>query len=130
MSERLVKQGRALVRVDAPDPPPPPAHAERNPFAYCHPTPDELAPFLGRNWVIARRSPAIKRRYGEDVQCITPLRYDTAVAAAIEARGWARPAERIIRDLLRVVHPYGVAERDMRPEVVAALEILKHARKP
>lgn len=50
-------------------------------------TAEELARELGSpKWVIARRTPAIVQRYGEDVVCVTPVQYEAAERRAIEKR--------------------------------------------
>ena len=66
------------------------------PFDYFPATADELEPFIGRSWAICRNTPANRERYEH---CITPKQYADAERKAIEARGWARPAEKVIRDL-------------------------------
>ena len=30
---------------------------------------------VGANWIVARRTPSIVRRYGDDVICLSPARY-------------------------------------------------------
>lgn len=40
---------------------------------------------VGRNWVLARRTPSIVRRYGEDVICLSPAKYK-ALQAAFDAQ--------------------------------------------
>lgn len=39
---------------------------------------DFLRQEFGSNWVVARRTPRIVQRYGEDVCCISPQRYRAA----------------------------------------------------
>jgi len=72
----------------------------RCPFDYHPADVAELAPFLGRGWAICRNTPANRERY---TRCITPKQYRDAEAAVIEARGYARPAEKVIRDLVEAV---------------------------
>jgi len=50
-------------------------------------TVDELRRELGENWVIARRTPAIVARYGEDVRCYSQAQYRDAERRAILKRG-------------------------------------------
>lgn len=71
-------------------------------FDYVHPSVDELAPFIGRNWVIARQTDRILRQYGPTVNCLSPAAYEAAVVKAIAARGYARPVEKVISDLIRL----------------------------
>lgn len=49
-------------------------------------TPDELRIELGSNWVIARRTPRIVKKYGADVNCISAAQYAAAQRRAIEKR--------------------------------------------
>ena len=104
----------------------------RCPFDYHPADVAELAPFLGRGWAICRDTPANRARY---TRCITQRQYAAAKAAAIEARGYARPAEKVIRDLMCLVERLGPADSaDMADEVTAALRnaetILAKARVP
>jgi hypothetical protein len=76
-------------------------HEAANPFRYAEPTAGEISAVLGgKKWVIARRTPRIVERYGEDVVCVSQQAYKKAEAKAIEARGWARPCELVIRKIL------------------------------
>jgi hypothetical protein len=51
------------------------------------PTADELSEQLGgRNWVIARRTPRIVDRYGDDVICVTPHQFTETKVRVIESR--------------------------------------------
>jgi len=75
---------------------------ERRPFDYLHPTCIELRATLGPNWVVARRTSRVVERYGPDVTCVTPQKMRKIEADIIAARGWARPAEKVIADLLAV----------------------------
>lgn len=122
-----------------PDTPAPPSYATERPFDYAHPTPDELRAVLGsRNWVIARRTPRIVARYGEDVLCLSPKAYAKAEAEAIARRGWARYAEKVIRDLMDLI-PENVTNGSLgfettygkvAPAFAAAREVLALAKKP
>lgn len=71
-----------------------------NPFDYHEPTVTELEPFLGSRWAICRNTPANRERYG---RCLTPRQYADAQAAAIKARGYTRPVELVIRDLVEAI---------------------------
>ena len=76
-------------------------HEAAMPFDCAHPTADEMCAAIGgKNWVIARRTESIVRSYGQDVICLSQAKYAAAVAKAIKARGWARPCELVIVDLL------------------------------
>ena len=122
-----------------------------NPFTYIHPTNEELEPFLGPKWCIARNTAAMRERYpGSNI--ISQAKYKKAEQKAIEARGYARLAEKAIRDLLILLghsiaaqhglrdcveyDPAGrfiIAGRDVLgeiPEVATAREILTKARTP
>lgn len=56
-----------------------------------HPTSDEMSKAIGsKNWVIARRSERIVRRYGDDVVCLTSKQYEDA-----EQKAWAARAARL-----------------------------------
>lgn len=46
----------------------------------------ELVPFLGSNWVVARRTKRIVETYGDDVNCISSNRLDEAYREALHAR--------------------------------------------
>lgn len=79
-----------------------PDHALRRPYDYCHPTNAELAPFIGEKWVLGRTTARLRERY-PDSNIISEKQYRTAIVKAIEARGWARPAEKALRDLLELL---------------------------
>jgi hypothetical protein len=112
------------------------------PFDFKHPSPLELEPFLGDNWVIHRRTPRIVAKYGPDVNCITPKEYSRAVRNAVAARGYARPVENTIHGLLAAIEalrrPIVPGDSDfhkrntyeINPAIAAAESILTIARKP
>lgn len=68
---------------------------------------------IGQNWVVARRSPAMIARYGEDVVCLSKARYDEIAEAYERETGLAahgfpgQPCKRLadaslrLRDTLR-----------------------------
>ncbi len=112
----------------------------RCPFDYNSASVDELAPFLGRKWTVCRATSANRERY---IRCITPKQYRDAEAKAIEARGYARPAERMIRDLIALWERTAIAYigaagaeylgrniGDGVPEIEAARTVLTKARVP
>lgn len=49
-------------------------------------TTQELAQELGKNWVIARRTKKIVKKYGEDVKCYSPKQFEKAERTAINKR--------------------------------------------
>jgi hypothetical protein len=49
-------------------------------------TVEEMAPYIGTKWVIARRTPRIVRKYGADVNCISHRKYLEASRKALEDR--------------------------------------------
>ena len=103
-------------------------HEAARPFDYAEPTPDDMcAAISGRNWVIARRTPRIVERYGPDVICLSQAKYASAEARAIEARGWARPCELVIRDLVDNIKDYPEAIDSVIREAEA---LLLEARNP
>ena len=73
---------------------------KRRPFDYHTPGPDDLEPYIGRQWAICRDTPANRERYG---RCLTKKQYAEAQDKAITARGYARPVEKVIRDLIDAV---------------------------
>ena len=112
---------------------PTPREAAR-PFDYAEPTPDEMrAAIGGRNWVVARRTPRIVERYGPDVICLSQAKYASAETRAIEARGWARPCELVIRKLLALAEMGAIDAYDPQGASqtrAEAKELLVEAKKP
>ena len=108
--------------------PPHPSYAERRPFEYAHPSCEELEPFLGKKWVIGRNTASLRLRYPNS-RIVTRKHYAAAEAAAIEARGWARPVEKTIRELIDLVLIHN-AQAVHGETIAAAREILKQARIP
>jgi len=99
------------------------------PFDYIDPTPLELEPFLGDSWAICRNTPANRERYK---RCITPKQYAEAQRKALDARGYARPAEKVIRDLIKIIQDKWPEDaRQMflyNPVIAEACAILEKAR--
>ena len=61
----------------------------QNQVAYISnwPTATEIAEYLGgRNWVVARRTPRIVRKYGADVICISQAKYSKMHRELLAAR--------------------------------------------
>ena len=112
---------------------PTPREAAR-PFDYAEPTPDEMrAAIGGRNWVVARRTPRIVERYGSDVICLSQAKYASAEARAIEARGWARPVELLLRDVIKPLdlYPELLGRAGEEHNLIAEIEaLLAKARNP
>ena len=113
-------------------------HEAAKPFDYAHPTCEEMCAAIGgRPWVIARRTPRIIERYGASVICVSPKGYAKAEARAIATRGWARPVEIALRDLVDLLERTYPDQPALSPEslciqpaYVAALEVLARAREP
>lgn len=114
---------------------------KRRPFDYIRPTLAELRAVLGPNWVIARRTARIVQRYGPGVMCVTQERMRKIEADIIARRGWARPAEKVIADLIGLVRDIAAAKApacfdtspdnlETCPPVAAARAILAKAREP
>lgn len=97
----------------------------RGPFDYHPPTADELRPYLGDNWGLCRATLRNRERYK---RCVSLKQYAAAQAAAIEARGWARPCEKTIGVLLTLALAAGI--RTDHSAFVATQELLRAARLP
>jgi hypothetical protein len=66
---------------------------------------------FGKNWVVARRSESIVRRYGEDVTCLSQQRY--AEAARRYRRLYGDPHDAVRRELYQAaLEAYRVMPRD------------------
>ena len=50
------------------------------------PNSEELREQMGKNWVIARRSPRIVAKYGEDVVCVSPKAFQEHEKRALYTR--------------------------------------------
>jgi hypothetical protein len=81
-------------------------------------------------YVVARRTPRLVARCGADTKFLSPKAYAAAKAKAIETRGWARPVEKVILDLIEAVKEGPAYPIEDIPAVKAAREALKHARTP
>lgn len=106
----------------------PSEYQQRRPFDYIHLSMKELEPFLGEKWVLARATKRMREKY-PDHTFISQKTYNEAVRKAFDARGYARLAEKAIRDLLLII------EGDSTPKhydltITAAHEILAKARTP
>ena len=109
---------------------PTPREAAR-PFDYAEPTPDEMrAAIGGRNWCLARRGKQIIDRYGPDVVCLSQVKYAAAEARAIETRGWARPCELVIVDLLVLLKISPLSGPAVDDAIREAEALLVEAKKP
>lgn len=104
------------------------------PFDYARPTGAELEPFIGKLWVVGRNTAAMRARY-PGATIVSPAAFARAEAKVIEARGYAREAEKVILDLVATVknlQPRYMG-RDLAeewPEIVAARRVLAEARVP
>ena len=106
-------------------------HEAANPFRYAEPTAGEISAVLGSsNWVVARRSPRIVEHYGEDVVCISPQGYAKAEAKAIANRGWARPCELVVIDMLGLLKIGSLSGPAVDDAIREAEAILERARNP
>jgi hypothetical protein len=106
-------------------------HEAARPFDYAQPTPDEMRAAIGsRNWVIARRGKQIIERYGQDVVCLSHAKYAAAEARAIETRGWARPCELVIVDLLGLLKISPLGGPAVDDAIREAEALLVEAKKP
>ena len=80
---------------------PPTAEENARPFDLVLPTADELCAALGaNNWVIARRTANNVRHYGKDALFLSPQAFASATAKATAERGWSRPCEVVLRNLI------------------------------
>ena len=106
-------------------------HEAAMPFDYAHPTADEMrAAIGGKNWVIARRTESIVRRYGKDVICVSPQDYAKAEAKAIANRGWARPCELVVIDMLGLLKIGSLSGPAVDDAIREAEALLERARNP
>lgn len=99
-----------------------------SPFDIKHASVDELNAHFGtHNWVIARRTKNIVAKYGDNVVCVTQAAYTRAEQAIYKKRGWARPAEKVMRELL---HFACAADIDFKHSATAiiARDMLEQAR--
>lgn len=107
-------------------------YEQRCPFDYISPTNAELAPFIGQKWCVGIATRRLRERYPNS-NIVSPAKYREAERKAIEARGWARPAEKTILDLINLVkYHWPVQEKtyETAPEITAARAILAKARVP
>ena len=106
-------------------------HEAAKPFDYAQPTPNEMSLAIGsKKWCIARRSPRIVERYGEDVVCISPQGYAKAEAKAIANRGWARPCELVVIDMLGLLKIGSLSGPAVDDAINEAKALLERARNP
>ncbi len=106
-------------------------HEAARPFDYAHPTPDEMSAAIGStNWCLARRGKQIIDRYGPDVVCLSQAKYAAAEARAIEARGWAKPCELVIVDLLVLLKISPLSGPAVDDAIREAEALLVEAKKP
>lgn len=78
---------------------------------------EELGAQPGRPWVIARRTPRIVERYGADVVCVTPKRFDEA-----ERRAALRMGEELAEEYDATEYPEDDAGRYFGPNGVVSLD--------
>lgn len=64
---------------------------------------DYMLATIGPNWVVARRSPRIVERYGEDVVCLSQARYATLKALFDAQAPSAENAARAMLTALRAI---------------------------
>lgn len=103
------------------------ALAARYPWDILRPSFAELCAELGDSWVIAKRTKRIVERYGDSVRCYTPLRYNEAMQRIYARRGFTRPAEKVVRDLIDAVMLLDDCYRaPLMPAIAAAATLLQH----
>jgi hypothetical protein len=106
-------------------------HEAARPFDYAQPTPDEMSAAIGStNWCLARRGRQIVDRYGPDVVCLSQAKYAAAEAKAIELRGWARPCELVIVDMLGLLKIGSLGGPAVDDVIREAEALLIEAKKP
>jgi hypothetical protein len=96
-----------------------PAYFFDRPYDFCLPTVEELAPFIGKKWVVGRNTARMRANYPNS-NIVSRKTYDKAKASALAARGWSRYAEKVIRDLiadLEDMHERMAADMKYRPDV-------------
>jgi hypothetical protein len=106
-------------------------HEAAMPFDYARPTQDEMSAAIGStNWCLARRGKQIIERYGPDVVCLSQVKYAAAEAKAIELRGWARPCELVIVDMLGLLKIGSLGGPAVDDVIREAEALLIEAKKP
>lgn len=85
---------------------------------------------IGRNWVIARRTPNILRRYGDDVICISKQRYSATVKEyrAVYGDPYDKDRAALYLALRDFADSFGHLCPRLKAQADAALEAERNAR--